>query len=109
MAKQNFIPLNNYKEYTIDEMLERSQAFYNQINTRRTVRDFSDKIVQIEVIENCIIAAGTSPSGANLQPWHFVVISNPEIKKKIRTAAEEEEKEFFLNEHLKNGSKFLKH
>jgi iodotyrosine deiodinase len=63
-------------------MLKRSQAFYNQIKTRRTVRDFSDRIVQIEIIENCIKAAGTSPSGANLQPWHFVVISNPEIKKK---------------------------
>jgi nitroreductase len=95
MAKQNFIPLNNYKEYAIDEMLKRSQAFYNQIKTRRTVRDFSNRIVQIEIIENCIKAAGTSPSGANLQPWHFVVISNPEIKKKIRTAAEEEEEEFY--------------
>jgi iodotyrosine deiodinase len=95
MAKQNFIPLNNYKEYAIDEMLERSRAFYIQIKTRRTVRDFSNRIVQTEVIENCIKAAGTSPSGANLQPWHFVVISNPEIKKKIRTSAEEEEKEFY--------------
>jgi nitroreductase len=61
------------------------------------VRDFSDKPVPKEVIENCIKAAGTAPSGANLQPWHFVVVSNPEIKKKIRIAAEEEEKEFYSN------------
>jgi nitroreductase len=59
------------------------------------VRDFSDKPVPIEIIENCIKAAGTAPSGANLQPWHFVVVSDPEIKKKIRIAAEEEEKEFY--------------
>jgi iodotyrosine deiodinase len=82
MAKQSFIPLINYKEYTIDEMLKRSQTFYNQIKTRRTDRDFSDRIVQIEIIEKCIKAAGTSPSGANFQPLHIVAISNPEIKKK---------------------------
>ena len=78
-------------------MLKKSQAFYDDIKRRRTVRDFSDKPVPREVIENCIKAAGTSPSGANLQPWHFVVVSNPEIKKKIRIGAEEEEKEFYTN------------
>ncbi len=95
MPKLNFIPLNNYSEYPVDEMLKRSQAFYEDIKRRRTVRDFSDKPVRKEIIENCIKAAGTAPSGANLQPWHFVAISNPEIKKKIRIAAEEEEKEFY--------------
>ncbi len=64
---------------------------------RRTVRDFSDKPVSKEVIENCIRAAGTAPSGANLQPWHFVVVSDPKIKKQIRIAAEKEEKEFYTN------------
>ena len=95
MTKLKFISLSNYKEYPFDEMLKRSQAFYEDIKRRRTVRDFSDKPVQKEIIENCIKAAGTAPSGANLQPWHFVVVSNPEIKKKIRLAAEEEEKEFY--------------
>jgi len=97
MIKTEFIPLENYRQYSEDEMLKRSQAFYDDIKRRRTVRDFSDKPIPSEVIENCIKAAGTSPSGANLQPWHFVVISNSDIKKKIRIAAEEEEKEFYTN------------
>lgn len=95
MSKQNFISLSNYKGYPVDEMLKRSQAFYDDIKKRRTVRDFSDKQVPKEIIENCILAAGTSRNGANLQPWHFVIVSDTEIKKKIRTAAEEEEKEFY--------------
>jgi iodotyrosine deiodinase len=95
MKSKKYIPLNNYKELPVEEMLKRSQAFYEDIKRRRTVRDFSDKPVPKEIIENCIKAAGTSPSGANLQPWHFVVVSNPEIKKKIRIAAEEEEREFY--------------
>ena len=95
MTKLKLIPYSNYKEYPVDEMKKRSQSFYDVIKRRRTVRDFSDKPVPKGIIENCIKAAGTAPSGANLQPWHFVVISNPEIKKKIRIAAEEEEREFY--------------
>ena len=95
MKSKNLIPLSNYKELPVDEMLKRSQAFYEEIKRRRSIRDFSDKPVPKEIIENCIKAAGTAPSGANLQPWHFVVISDPEIKKKIRIAAEEEEREFY--------------
>jgi iodotyrosine deiodinase len=97
MSKYNFIPLNDFKEYSPEEMIKRSESFYNQIKQRRTVRDFSDKPVSKEVIENCIRAAGTAPSGANLQPWHFVVVSDPIIKKQIRIAAEKEEKEFYTN------------
>ena len=97
MAKPKFIPLKNFKEYPGDEMIYRSAEFYSDLQRRRTVRDFSNKPVSIKVIENCIKAAGTAPSGANLQPWHFVVVSNPEIKNKIRIAAEEEEKEFYSN------------
>lgn len=97
MPGQNFIPLDNYIEYSADEMIKRSTEFYNQVKNRRTVRDFSNKPVSREVIENCIKAAGTAPSGANLQPWHFVVISSLDVKKKIRIAAEEEEKEFYSN------------
>ena len=97
MTKPKSIPLSNYNEYPVDEMLKRSHAFYNDIKRRRTVRDFSDKPVPKEIIEICLKAAGTAPSGANLQPWHFVVVSNPDIKKKIRIAAEEEEREFYSN------------
>jgi nitroreductase len=97
MTKSEFIPLKNYQQYDDVEMLKRSQTFYDDIKRRRTVRDFSDKSVPKEIIENCIKAASTSPSGANLQPWHFVVVSNPEVKKKIRIAAEEEEKDFYTN------------
>ncbi|MCW8805081.1 MAG: nitroreductase family protein [Ignavibacteriaceae bacterium] len=95
MTKPNFIPLINYTKYSETEMLNRSKAFYEDIKRRRTVRDFSDQPVPKEIIENCIKSAGTAPNGANLQPWHFVLVSNPEIKKKIRIAAEEEEKEFY--------------
>jgi nitroreductase len=97
MSKYNFIPLNDFKEYSPEEMIKRSESFYNQVKQRRTVRDFSDKPVSKKVIENCIRAAGTAPSGANLQPWHFVVVSDPIIKKQIRIAAEKEEKEFYTN------------
>ncbi len=95
MSKQNFIPLSNFAQYSENEMLKRSEAFYDDIKRRRTIRDFSDRPVPKEIIENCIKAAGTAPNGANLQPWHFVVVSNTEVKKKIRIAAEEEEKEFY--------------
>ena len=95
MSNPKFIPLINYTKFSETEMLNRSKVFYEDIKRRRTVRDFSDKSVPREIIENCILAAGTAPNGANLQPWYFVVISNPEIKRKIRIAAEEEEKEFY--------------
>ena len=97
MPKYNFIPLNDFKEYSPEEMIKRSESFYNLVKQRRTVRDFSDKPVLNEVIENCIRTAGTAPSGANLQPWHFVVVSDLKIKKRIRFAAEKEEKEFYTN------------
>ncbi len=93
--EKNFIPLPDYKKYSEKEMITRSENFFNEIKRRRTVRDFSNEKVPKEIIENCIKAAGTAPNGANLQPWHFVVISDPEIKKKIRIGAEEEEHEFY--------------
>ena len=73
----------------------RSQIFFENLSTRRTIRNFSDKPVDRKIIENCIKTAGTAPSGANMQPWHFVLISDPTIKKQIRVAAEKEEKEFY--------------
>lgn len=95
MSGAKFIPLSNYIRYKPDEMITRSHEFYEEADRRRTVRDFSDEPVPVEIIENCLKSAGTAPSGANMQPWHFVVVSDPEIKKKIRTAAEAEEKEFY--------------
>ncbi len=76
-------------------MLVRSEIFYSWLNKRRTVRDLSDKPIPIEVIENIIKSASSAPSGAHKQPWKFCVVSNPEIKKSIRIAAEEEEKESY--------------
>ena len=75
----------------------RSRIFFENMSNRRTIRDFSDIPVDREVIENCIKTAGTAPSGANMQPWHFVLISDPAIKKQIRIAAEKEEREFYEN------------
>lgn len=90
-----YIPHENYQEYPPEEMLERATNFYQEIKKRRTVRDYSDRPVSREVIEQCLLAAGTAPNGANLQPWHFVAVSDPDIKSKIRKAAEEEEYEFY--------------
>lgn len=76
-------------------MLRRAAEFRQQMQRRRTVRFFSDRPVPREVIEDCLLAAGTAPSGANLQPWHFVVVSDPAIKHRIRVEAEQEEHEFY--------------
>lgn len=88
-------PLDAYREYSEEEMRDRARAFYEDIRRRRTVRDFSDRPVPREVIEDCLRAAGTAPNGANLQPWHFVAVSDPEVKRKVRVAAEAEEREFY--------------
>ena len=90
-----FEPLPNFQTYPEPVMCDRAQQFYQDIKHRRTVRDYSDKDVPREVIEQCLLAAGTAPNGANLQPWHFSVVSDPEIKKQIRLGAEKEEQEFY--------------
>ena len=95
MTKPSFIPLDSYLEYKPNLMKLRAKEFYTDIRRRRTVRDFSNRIVPKEIIESCIHAAGTAPNGANLQPWHFVAIADPNIKHKIRVAAEEEERIFY--------------
>jgi iodotyrosine deiodinase len=89
------IPLDQYREYPVEEMRERLNDFYEDINRRRTVREFSDRSVPRDIIERALQAANTAPSGANLQPWHFAVVSGPKTKKKIREAAEIEEREFY--------------
>jgi nitroreductase len=73
----------------------RAKAFYEEVRTRRTVRHFSDRPVPRDVVESCILAAGTAPNGANLQPWHFVAVSDPATRRAIRVAAEKEEAEFY--------------
>jgi len=93
--KHNFVSYTEYKEYPVKEMGERARSFYELLKRRRTVREFSERPVPREIIEDCIMAAGTAPNGANMQPWHFVVIEDENVKKKIRAAAEEEEKEFY--------------
>ncbi len=86
------------------EMLQRSSDFYNLLNKRRSVREFSDKPVPLELIENVIMAASTAPSGAHKQPWTFCVVSNPMIKSEIRKAAEEEE---YTNYHGRMSDEWL--
>ncbi len=90
-----FLPLTSWRELEPDEMLRRAAEFRQQMQRRRTVRYFSDRTIPREVIEDCLLAAGTAPSGANLQPWHFVVVSDPAIKQRIRVEAEAEEHEFY--------------
>ena len=95
MSEYPTIPLEQYREYPLDEMRARLTEFYEDVARRRTVREFSDRPVPRDLIETALKAAGTAPSGANLQPWHFVVISGPGTKRKIREAAEAEEREFY--------------
>jgi nitroreductase len=97
MSKHPVIPLQDYREYPIDEMRERVNEFHAEVERRRSVREFSDRPVPIEIIKTALKAANTAPSGANLQPWHFAVISGAATKKKIRQAAEAEEREFYAH------------
>lgn len=97
MTEKNFVPHKDYKEYPVEKMRRRARSFYKDMKRRRTVRNFSDRPVPREIIEDCLKTAGTAPNGANKQPWHFTVVSDPEVKKKIREAAEEEEREFYEN------------
>jgi len=88
-------PLSTYQELPLSEMLQRAKSFRQMMQRRRTVRQFSDRPVDRKIIEDCLLAAGTAPNGANLQPWHFVVVSDPQMKSRVRIGAEEEEREFY--------------
>ena len=109
MSKAEFRPHTTYTEYPVEEMVQRSESFYNQVKQRRTVRDFSDHPVPQEVIENCIRAASTAPSGANIQPWTFVVVTDQAVKNRIHDAAEEVEREFYSSEKTKKWVAALEH
>ena len=95
MSHAGFQPLSSYNEFPVEEMKQRSADFRRHMQRRRTVRQFSDRPVPEEVIEECLLTAGSAPNGANLQPWHFVVVSDPRVKREIRIAAEQEEDEFY--------------
>lgn len=97
MADDATIPLDQYREYPVEEMRARLKEFYADLSRRRTVRHFSERPVPRDIIESALRIAGTAPSGANLQPWHFAVVSGPETKRKIRAAAEAEEQEFYAH------------
>ncbi len=97
MSHGKLVPLSDYREYPIEEMDVRARDFYEMMRKRRTVRDFDTRPVPREIIEKCLLTAGTAPNGANMQPWQFVVVSSATIKAKIRHAAEEVEREFYQN------------
>ena len=98
----------DFSNQTLEEMSLNSKKFYNLIKKRRSVRDFKKDVIDFGIIKNAILAAGTAPNGANLQPWHFVIIKKKSIKKKIRIAAEIEEKEFYEKKAPKEWLEALK-
>ena len=91
----HFRPYSEYRRYPEAEMQTRAAEFADDLQRRRTIRDFSDTPVPKSLIEDCLRAAASAPSGANRQPWHFVVVSDPETKRRIRVDAEKEEREFY--------------
>ena len=109
MKKENkFIP---YKiaNFSSEDLIEKSKKYFQEINKRRSVRNFSDKDVPKEVIENIIKTAGSAPSGAHKQPWTFCVVSNKDLKSKIRKLAEKEEYENYHGRMSDSWKKDLVH
>lgn len=105
MSTPHYVPLTDYTEYPTEQMRERAAEFYETLRRRRTVRDFADRPVPRDIIETCLLTAGTAPSGANQQPWHFAVIDKGPVRTEIRAAAEEEERAFYAG---KAGAEWLK-
>ena len=95
MPRPAFIPLAWYREYPVSEMRRRTAELLADLQRRRSVRQFAARSVPRDVIESCLRTAGTAPSGANRQPWHFVAVADPAVKRRIREAAEVEEKAFY--------------
>ncbi len=109
MSRASFVPLSSYRERPVDEMRRAADAFLETMRRRRTVRDFSDRPVPRDIIERCLLAAGTAPNGANRQPWRFVVVGDPQIKARIRAEAEVEERAFYSGKAPKEWIEALKH
>jgi nitroreductase len=95
MRRADFVPLGTFRELSLKEMRVAARQFLQTMRRRRTVREFADRAVPRDVIEDCLLAAGTAPNGANRQPWRFVVVGDPEIKAQIRNEAEVEELAFY--------------
>lgn len=108
MSEKAFLPLTDYKKLPETEMKTRAETFYAEMKRRRTVREFSNEPVDRSVIENCLRTAGTAPSGANQQPWRFIVVSDHEIKQQIRKAAEKIEADFYNKDTTKTWRNALK-
>jgi iodotyrosine deiodinase len=104
MTAGKFVPLDSYREYPQEQMKQRASSFRIDMQRRRSVRSFSNRPVPREVIEDCLLTAGSAPSGANMQPWYFIVVSEPGMKKRIRQAAEKEEYKFY---HGNAGEQWL--
>jgi len=98
MGTEKFRPLSGYRRIPENEMQKRAADFYARMRRRRTVREFSNQDVDRRIIKDCLRAAGTAPSGANQQPWQFVAVSDPSLKKQIRDAAEKVERDFYQKE-----------
>ncbi len=108
MTTKDFTSLEKYAEYSSPEMLRRSQKFYENFSRRRSIRHFSSRNISKKIIENCLRAAVTSPSGANKQPWTLAVVADKSIQLKIRKNAEKNEKEFYQNPAAKEWHDDLK-
>jgi nitroreductase len=104
MTESSLMPLTDYVVYPEVEMQSRAAEFYQEMCRRRSVRSFSNRELPANLIEDCIKAAGTAPNGANKQPWHFVVVRKMAVKKRIRDAAEAEERKFYAG---KAGDEWL--
>jgi len=109
MPEKGFLPLTDYREYSIEEMKQRSSEFYAEMRRRRTVRQFSDRPVPGDIIEDCLCTASTAPSGANMQPWSFVIVSDHIVKRQIREASEKIEREFYGSDSTRTWVKALDH
>jgi iodotyrosine deiodinase len=95
MVTPRLVPHSSYHELPLEKMHEHAAAFFDEMRRRRTVREFSSRPVPREILEHCVRTAATAPSGANLQPWHFVIVGDPGVKRQIRVAAEKEEEAFY--------------
>jgi len=109
MRKRNFLPLAGYRSYPEEEMRRRASQFHREMARRRTIRAFSGRPVHRAIIEDCLRTAATAPSGANQQPWRFVVVSDPGVKRRIRDAAEAVETEFYTQASTQEWVSALHH
>ncbi len=108
MPETPLLPLTDYQKWPEAEMKSRAATFYAEMKRRRTVREFSNEPVDRTIIEDCLRTAGTAPSGANQQPWQFIAVSDPEVKRVIREAAEEIEADFYHKEATQTWRNALK-